>query len=84
MAIFKQKIPNWVNFGGSCNGRCWHTYVMAIWSILLPFCIFCGNLVNFMFFGIISRFGKLLKEKIWQPCGQCTNPPGASMPFSRL
>jgi hypothetical protein len=26
----------------------------------------------------------LLKEKIWQPCGQCTNPPGASMPFSRL
>jgi hypothetical protein len=22
--IFKQKVPNWVNFGGSFNGRCWY------------------------------------------------------------
>jgi hypothetical protein len=36
---FKPKIPNWVNFGGSCNGRCRH--------ILWPFGIFCSNVANF-------------------------------------
>jgi hypothetical protein len=44
--IFKPQNPNWVNFEGSCNGRCF----MTVWSILLPFGIFCGNLVNFMVF----------------------------------
>jgi hypothetical protein len=32
-------IPIWVNFGGSCNGKCW--------CILLPFCQFYGPLVYF-------------------------------------
>jgi hypothetical protein len=32
--FFKPKIPIWVIFGGSCNGRCWH--------ILLPFGLFYG------------------------------------------
>jgi hypothetical protein len=25
--IFKPKIQIWVNFGRSCNGRCWYLYV---------------------------------------------------------
>jgi hypothetical protein len=37
--IFKPKNPIWVNFGGSCNGRCW--------SILWTFGKFYGHLVNF-------------------------------------
>jgi hypothetical protein len=44
--IFKPKIPIWVNFGGSYNGRCWYisspfgsifghwVYLVAIWYIL--------------------------------------------------
>jgi hypothetical protein len=38
--IFKTKIPIWVNFGGSCNGRCWY--------IICLFCLFYGYLVNFV------------------------------------
>jgi hypothetical protein len=48
MVCFQTKIPNWVIFGGSCNGRCWYIlglvglfyshgkYFMAIWYILWP------------------------------------------------
>jgi hypothetical protein len=32
--VFKPKIPIWVSFGGSCDGRCWY--------ILEPFGIFNG------------------------------------------
>jgi hypothetical protein len=40
--IFKPKIPIWVNFGASCNGRCWYfygylVYFTAKWYILRPF-----------------------------------------------
>jgi hypothetical protein len=38
--IFKPKIQIWVNFRGSCNGRCWY----ILWS----FGIFYGNTVYFM------------------------------------
>jgi hypothetical protein len=38
--IFKLKIPIWVNFEGSCNGRCWY----ILWS----FGLFCGNFVYFV------------------------------------
>jgi hypothetical protein len=50
---FKPKKTIWVNFGGSCNGRCWYyiyvhlVYFMAIWYILWPFGIFYGYLVFF-------------------------------------
>jgi hypothetical protein len=44
--IFKPEI--WVNFGGSCNGRCWYTYFMTIGSYLRPFGIFCRHLVYFV------------------------------------
>jgi hypothetical protein len=38
--IFNQKLQSCVNFGGSCNGRCWY--------ILLTFGLFYGNFVHFM------------------------------------
>jgi hypothetical protein len=38
--IFRTKIANWVNFGGSFNGRCW--------CILWPFEVFYGHLIHFM------------------------------------
>jgi hypothetical protein len=38
--IFKPKIPFWVNFGRSCNGRCWY--------FLRPLCLFYGQIVYFM------------------------------------
>jgi hypothetical protein len=54
--LFKPKIQIWVNFGGSCNGRCWYilwtfgpfyghlVHFTDIWYILCLFGIFCGNL----------------------------------------
>jgi hypothetical protein len=49
-----QKIPIWVNFGGSCNGRCWY----ILWPFSLFNChfahIFRGHLVYFMVIGIFS------------------------------
>jgi hypothetical protein len=50
--IFQTKIPVWVNFGGSCKGRCWYIlwsfslfyghllYFVAIWKILRSFAIY--------------------------------------------
>jgi hypothetical protein len=44
--VFKPKIPIWVNFGGSCNGKSWYIlcpyglfycywkYFMVIWYVL--------------------------------------------------
>jgi hypothetical protein len=55
--VFKPKIPIWVNFGGSCNGKSWfilwpfglfngyRKYCMAIWYILWSFGIFSSVLV---------------------------------------
>jgi hypothetical protein len=51
--IFKTKIPVWENFGGSCNGRCWYITYMAIWSILLPFGIFCDHFGIFYVYSYI-------------------------------
>jgi hypothetical protein len=65
--IFKPIIPIWVNFGGSCKGRCWYTYFMANWSVLRQFRIFCGHSV---YFRVISffLFWYVVPRKIWQPC----------------
>jgi hypothetical protein len=46
--VFKPKIPIWVNFGGSCDGRCRYTYFMVIWSILWSSCIYYGFLIYVM------------------------------------
>jgi hypothetical protein len=42
----EEKIPIWVNFGGSCNGRCCIFYSQLVY--LLPFGTQCGHLVYFM------------------------------------
>jgi hypothetical protein len=38
--IFRPKIAIWINFWGSCNGKCWY--------ILWPFGLFYGPLIYFM------------------------------------
>jgi hypothetical protein len=52
--IFKPKIPIWVNFGGSCNGRRWY--------ILWPSGLFYGHC------GMFFLFWYVVPRKIWQPC----------------
>jgi hypothetical protein len=61
--IFKPKIPVWVNFGVSCNERCYGElfYFTAFSYILSQFIIFCGYL------GIFSPFLYVVPRKIWQP-----------------
>jgi hypothetical protein len=59
--FLNQKYKFWVNFEGSCKGRCWYilcpfgipTYFTVIWCILLPFGIFYGYLVYFSPFGML-------------------------------
>jgi purine-cytosine permease-like protein len=68
--ILKPKIPIWVNFGVSCNGRCWY--------ILWPFGLFYIHLVYYVailyilwLFGIFLvyflSFGMLHNEKSGNP-----------------
>jgi hypothetical protein len=52
--IFKPKIPFWVNFGGSCNWRCWY--------ILYTFGPFPGHLAYFIaIWYIFPRHGTFLE-----------------------
>jgi hypothetical protein len=37
--IFVTKIPIWINFGGSCNGRCW--YILRSFGIFFPVLVCC-------------------------------------------
>jgi hypothetical protein len=65
--MFKPRMPIWVNFGGSCIGRCWYllwpfgpfrgcwVYFTAIWYILRQDGIFYGNLVYFTAIWYICR-----------------------------
>jgi hypothetical protein len=43
MAYLQTKIPIWVNFGWSCNGRCWYRYFMTMCGYLV---YICGHLVG--------------------------------------
>jgi hypothetical protein len=68
MAYFQTKIPIWVNFGGSCNGKCWYILwlyrLCILWligKILWPFGEFHGYLVY------ISPLWYVVPRKIWQP-----------------
>jgi hypothetical protein len=67
--LFKPKIPIWVNFGGSCNGRCWHVYGYWVhFTVLRSFVIFYGHLVYFVvIWYIFPRFGSLNQEKSGNP-----------------
>jgi hypothetical protein len=42
-------------------------YFTAIWSILQPFCIFCGHLVFFIAKWYFFLFWYFVERKIWQP-----------------
>jgi hypothetical protein len=60
--VFKPKIPVWVNFGGSCNGKCWHILcsVEIIYGHLVYFYVhliyvYCGRFVNFTHFAYCSE-----------------------------
>jgi hypothetical protein len=58
----------WVNFGVSCNERCW--YILWPFGILYEHmvCIFCANLVHLLvIWYIFSRFGMLQQEKSGSP-----------------
>jgi hypothetical protein len=58
-----QKVPIWVNFGGSCTEN-----LGTFWSILLPLEIFYGHLVYFVvIWYIFPRFGILYQEKSGNP-----------------
>jgi hypothetical protein len=80
--IFRPKFAIWVNFGGSCNGRCWYVlwtfgllyghliYFTAIWSIIRTFDIFYGHLMYFVvIWHIFPRFGISHQEKSGNPGG---------------
>jgi hypothetical protein len=64
--VFKPKIPIWVNFLGSCNGKSVYVtydhlvYFTAIGIILWPLGKFCRHLVYF------PRFWYFVPRKIWQ------------------
>jgi hypothetical protein len=63
MAYFRTKNPN---FGSFLRDLQWKMLVifLAIWSILWPFGIFCGHLLNVVvMWYIFPRFGMLYKEK---------------------
>jgi hypothetical protein len=55
------KIPFWVQFGGTCNGRYWY--------MLWPFGIFVAMWYILCLFGIFSPVWYVVPRKIWQPCG---------------
>jgi hypothetical protein len=64
--VFKPKIQIWVNFGGSCNGRCWYILCTlgpfyGLFYILWTFSIVRDNLAYF------SPFWYFVPRKIWQP-----------------
>jgi hypothetical protein len=75
-----RKIPIWVNFGRSCNGRC-VIYLLISWYVYWSVGMFIDQLVYFVaiwyivwpfgkLYGYLvyfSRFGMLYQTKIWQP-----------------
>jgi hypothetical protein len=62
------KIPIWVNFGVSCNGRCWHILWTCGLCILRTFDIYYWRLARLFF----PRFGTYIgPRKIWQPWYVC-------------
>jgi hypothetical protein len=75
--ILKPEIPIWVNFGGSCNGKCWY--------ITCPFSRFYGYLVYYVavwyiiLLGIFFPFWYVVPRKIWRPWWCCGDSLGSSI-----
>jgi hypothetical protein len=58
--VFKPKIPTWVNFGGSCNRKCYIFWPFGLfyghWKYFTAFGIFCGHVVYFSpFWFVVPR-----------------------------
>jgi hypothetical protein len=73
MARFQTKNRN---LGKLCRIWQWKVlvYFMDIWSLLWPFDVFYGHLVNFMsIWYIFFTFWYVVPRKIWQPC--CSDQP---------
>jgi hypothetical protein len=69
--IFKPKIQIWVNFGRSCNGRCF--------VFLGPFWLFYGQMVHFMvIWYILLSFGIFLPVLVY-----CTEKNLATLSVTR-
>jgi hypothetical protein len=67
MAYFKTKNPNLGKFWRVLQWKML-VYLLAIWSILRPFGIFCDHLVHFAFIWyIFSAFGIMYQEKSGNP-----------------
>jgi hypothetical protein len=66
MAYFQTKNPDFGKFWSVLQRRMLE-YYMSMWSILQLIYIFCGHLVNFIFFGIFFPFWSVVPRKIWQP-----------------
>jgi hypothetical protein len=60
--ILKPKIAIWVNFGGSCNGRCWH--------ILLTYGLFYSHLIYFGYIWYILWYFPRCDKKSGSPVGK--------------
>jgi hypothetical protein len=68
--IFKPKIPIRENFVGSCNGRCWQVQFISIWSTLMQFSLFYGQLLcvgMLWFFGTFFKFWYVAPRKSGSP-----------------
>jgi hypothetical protein len=71
--IFKTKSQNWVNLGGSCNGRCWYIfghliYFTFIWNSLWTIGTFRDNLVYI--FPVLVCCTKINLSTMWSTLGE--------------
>jgi hypothetical protein len=62
-----QKYQRWANFGGSCNGRCWHILCpIGMFYVHLPYLTDIWYIS--WLFGIFFPFWFDIERKIWQHC----------------
>jgi hypothetical protein len=64
---FQTKNTNLGKFGRDLQFKML-VYLMAFWFIIRAFCLLCGRLAYFMFFGNFFPFWYVVPWKIWQPC----------------
>jgi hypothetical protein len=65
MYILKQKIPIWVNFENSFNGRGWYVYGHYVYFMYGQILYFMG--IHFLVMWYFFHFWYVVPIKIWQP-----------------
>jgi hypothetical protein len=68
MVRFQTKFVIWVNFGGSCNGRCWN--ILRTFGLFYGHFIYCSDIWYLYFVAkcyIFPRLGILYQEKSGNP-----------------